>query len=311
MSEHGNALRPRKASKQARVLGVIVAGGLAFLFFAAPPATTAPSSRIPVVAAENFYGDVVAQLGGDHVSVTSIISDPNVDPHAYETNATNAAAVADARLVIQNGLGYDAFIEHLVAASPNPRRTVIVVGALPGHKEGDNPHVWYALSTMPKVAEAVVDVLSRADPPNADFYRARHQVFLESLQPLTRAVARIQDRHLGEPIAATEPVFGYMAQALGLRVLTPHAFQKAIEEGVDPSAAAIAQMEDQLKTHQVKVLVYNTQTVSSITRRTRQMADRLGIPIVGVSETEPPGKSYQQWMLAQLDELDAALNLGK
>jgi zinc/manganese transport system substrate-binding protein len=294
-------------SKHLKALGVTAASGLALLF-ATPSALTAPLPRIPVVAAENFYGDVVEQLAGDHVSVTSIMSDPNVDPHAYETNAKDAAAVADARLVIRNGLGYDAFIDRLLSASPNPSRTVIVVATLTGHKEGDNPHLWYAPSTMPTVAQAVVDALSQADHPNAAFYQARHQVFQESLRPLARAVAQIHDRHLGAPIAVTEPVFDYMARALGLHVLTPVAFQKAIEDGVDPPAAALAQMEDQLKRRQVNVLVYNTQTVSSITRRMRQLADRLGIPVVGVSETEPPRKSYLQWMVEQLEHLDADLS---
>ncbi|HEX4836854.1 MAG TPA: zinc ABC transporter substrate-binding protein [bacterium] len=294
-------------SKQLKALVVAVTCGLALLL-AAPSAPTAPLPRIPVVAAENFYGDIVLQLAGGRVSIISIMSDPNVDPHAYETNAKDAAAIADARLVIRNGLGYDTFIDHLLAASPNPRRTVIVVAALTGHKEGDNPHLWYAPSTMPKVARAVVDALSQADPQNAAFYRARHRMFQESLQPLTRTVARLHDRHLGAPIAVTEPVFDYMARALGLHVLTPEAFQKAIEDGVDPPAAALAQMEDQLKKRQVRVLVYNTQTVSSVTRRLRQLADELSIPVVGVSETEPPGKSYLQWMVGQLEQLDAALS---
>ncbi len=295
-----------KASKHVNAVAATAACGLAVLF-AVSSAPPAPLPRIQVVAAENFYGDVVNQLGGDRVSVTSILSDPNVDPHAYETNAKDAAAVADARLVIQNGLGYDAFIDHLVAASPNPHRTLIVVGALTGHKEGDNPHVWYAPATMPLVAQAVVDALARADPPNAAFYQARHRAFQESLRPLARAVARIHSRYAGAPVAMTEPVFGFMAEALGLHVLTPEAFQKAIEDGVDPSAAALSQMEDQLGTRRVRALLYNTQTVSSVTQRVRQLAERQGIPVVGVSETEPPGKSYQQWMLGQLAQLEAAL----
>lgn len=310
MPKDGNASQDPKASKPVKTLGVIVACVLTLLF-AASSAPTAPLPRIPVVAAENFYGDVAEQLGGDRVSVTSIISDPNVDPHAYETNAKDAAAVADARLVVQNGVGYDAFIDHLLAASPNPRRMVIVVAALTGHKEGDNAHLWYAPSTIPRVALAITSALSHTDPSNRSFYQARHQVFEDSLRPLVRAVAQIRGRYAGAPIAATEPVFEYMSQALGLRILTPQAFQKAIEEGVDPSAAALAQMEDQLRKRQVRVLVYNTQTVSSITRRVRQLADQAGIPVVGVSETEPPGKSFQQWMVGQLENLVAALSRRK
>lgn len=311
MSERGKVWRRRTVSMQAMGRGLIVGWGLALLV-AVPAATTAPSSsRVPVVAAENVYGDVVAQLGGDHVLVTSIMSDPNVDPHAYETSAKDAALIADARLVIQNGMGYDAFIDHLLVASPNPTRTVIVVAALTGHQDGDNAHLWYAPSTMPTVAHAVVDALSQADPRNAVSYQSRLKAFQESLQPLARLIAQIHDRYAGAPLAATEPIFEYTAQALGLRILTPRAFMKAIEEGVDPPALALAQMEDQLRTHQVKVLVYNTQTVSPITRRVRQLAGQVGIPVVGVSETEPPRKSFQQWMQGQLEALDAALSRSK
>jgi zinc/manganese transport system substrate-binding protein len=271
----------------------------------APAAPMAP--RIIVVAAENFYGDIVGQLAGDHVAVTSIISDPNVDPHEYETNARDAAAVANARLVIQNGLGYDAFMDRLMAASPNPQRKLIVVADLTGHKKGDNVHLWYDPPTMQKVAQAVLDVLLQIDPGNATSYRNWYRAFLPSLTPLNQAIAGLKAQHAGTPVAATEPVFGYMAEAIGLKVITPMEFQKAIEEGQDPPAAAMAQMEDQLRKRQVKVLFYNTQTVSPITTRVQQLAKQVGVPVVGVSETEPPGKSYQQWMLSQLEQLRRAL----
>jgi len=310
MSGHTLASGHRKASKLAMGLGAIVALGLALLF-AASSAPTAPSSHIRVVAAENFYGNIVEQLGGNHVSVISIMSDPNVDPHAYETSTKDGAAVADARLVIQNGIGYDAFIDHLVAASPNPKRTVIVVAALTGHKDGDNMHLWYEPSTMPKVARAVVDALTKADSANGAFYQARLKAFQESLAPIDHLVSLIRERYAGAPLAATEPIFEYTAEALGLRILTPETFMKAIEEGVDPSAAALAQMEDQLRTHQVRVLIYNTQTVSPITTRVRQLAGQMGIPIVGVSETEPPRKSFQLWMEDELAAVDAALSRSK
>ncbi len=287
-----------------------VVTGLACLLLV-PSVTAAPPSRIKVVAAENFYGDIVGQLTGDHVSITNILSDPNVDPHAYETNARDAAAVANARLVIQNGLGYDTFIDRLIAASPNPQRTLIVVANLTGHKRGDNVHIWYDPPTMPKVAQAVVNFLIRIDPGSAASYRDWYRVFQASLQPLTRKIAALKTRYAGAPIAVTEPVFYYTAQAIGLNVLTPMAFQKAIEEGVDPPATAVAQMEDQLRKHQVRVLLYNRQTVSPITTRMQQFAKQLGIPVVGVSETLPSRKTYQQWMLGQLDELDAALGQGK
>jgi len=297
------------ASKTSTLITVIaVAIGL----LSAPGSTpAAPPGRLVVAAAENFYGDIVGQLGGNHVAVTSIISDPNVDPHEYVTSARDAAAVANARLVIQNGLGYDEFLSRLMAASPNPRRRLIVVADLTGHKKGDNVHVWYDPPTIPKLAQAVLDALVEIDPGNATSYRRGDRAFQASLVPLGQAIAAIKAQHSGAPGAFTEPVFGYMAAALGLQVLTPVAFQKAIEEGRDPPAAALAQMEDQLKKHEVKVLVYNTQTVSPITTRVQELAKRVGVPAVGVSETEPPGKSYQQWMLSQLEALRAALAQGK
>ena len=271
------------------VLGAPVASGAA----AAP-------SRVAVVAAENFYGDLVGQIGGDHVAVTSIIVDPTVDPHEYEVSAKDGAAVANARLVIQNGLGYDGFMTRLLNASPRRDRKLIVVGSLVGRKDGDNPHVWYAPATMPKLAQVVAEALVGLDPANAASYRTRLGAFTASMKRLNDEVARLRARYAGTPVGATEPVFGYMSDALGLRVLTPRAFQKAVEEGEEPPAAAVAQMEDQLRTHRVRVLLYNLQTVTPITTKVRQRAKQLGIPVVGVTETEPPGKTYQQWMLGQL-----------
>jgi len=269
------------------------------------------ASRVVVVAAENFYGDIVGQVGGDHVAVTSILSDPNVDPHEYETNARDAAAVANARLVIQNGLGYDAFLDRLMKASPTSRRRLIVVADLTGHKKGDNVHLWYDPPTIPKLAPAILDALVRIDPANATSYRNWYRAFQASLPPLTQAIGGLKGRYAGTPVAATEPVFGYMAQAAGLNVITPMEFQKAIEEGQDPPAAAIAQMEDHLKKRQVRLLLYNTQTVSPITNRVRDLAKQAGVPVVGVSETLPPGKSFQQWMLSQLEQVRLALSQGK
>jgi zinc/manganese transport system substrate-binding protein len=298
-------------SRRAYVLGMIMVVGLGLL--GAPRAAPAASvaSPIIVVAAENFYGDIVGQIGGDHVAVTNIITDPNVDPHEYIINARDGAAVANARLVIQNGIGYDDFMNHLMAASPNPQRKVILVAELTGHKKGDNLHLWYDPPTIPKVAQAVLEALVQIDPGNATSFRNWYRAFQASLLPLNQAIASIKAQYGGTPVACTEPVFGYTAAALGLNVLTPIEFQKAIEEGEDPPASAMAKMEDQLKTHQVKVLLYNTQTVSPITTRVRELAKRVGVPVVGVSETEPPGKSFQQWMLSQLEALRAALAAGK
>jgi zinc/manganese transport system substrate-binding protein len=298
------------ASRVATLLGGIILAVQLWGVPASAPAA-APAGRVVVVAAENFYGDIVGQLGGDHVAVRSIISDPNVDPHEYESSARDAAAVADARLVIQNGLGYDAFVDRLLKASPNPQRRLIVVADLTGHHKGDNVHIWYDPPTMPKVAQTVYEALLQLDPGNATSFRNWYRAFQASLPPLTQAIDRLRAQYAGTAVAATEPVFGYMAQATGLNVITPVAFQKAIEEGDDPPAAAMAQMEDQLKQHQAKVLLYNTQTVSPITTRVRQLAKQAGVSVVGVSETEPPGKSFQTWMLSQLEQLRTALGQGR
>ena len=271
------------------------------------PRTAAAPTRIVVVAAENFYGDIVGQIGGDRVAVTSIIVDPSVDPHEYEVSAKDGAAVANARLVIQNGLGYDSFMTRLLKASPSRDRKSIVVGSLMGRKDGDNPHVWYDPATMPRLAQVVADALVELDPAHAPSYRGWLRAFTVSMKRLNDEVARLKARYAGTAVGATEPVFGYMADALGLNVLTPRAFQKAIEEGEEPPAAAVAQMDDQLRTHRVKALFYNMQAVTPITTKVRERAKQLGIPVVGVTETEPPGKIYQQWMLGQLAQLDSAL----
>jgi zinc/manganese transport system substrate-binding protein len=300
--------RARLAASLVTVIGTLAAGMLA----APHPARAVPApSRVIVVAAENFYGDIVGQIGGDHVAVTNIISDPNVDPHEYETNARDAAAVANASLVIQNGLGYDAFMDKLLAASPNPSRKVILVSELTGHKKGDNVHIWYDPPTLPKLAQTVLEALVKIDPASATSYRNWYRAFQASLPPLTQAIAAMKGQYAGTPVAATEPVFGYMAQAVGLNVITPIEFQKAIEEGEDPPAAAIAQMEDHLKKHQVRLLIYNVQTVSPITTRVRQVAKQAGVPVVPVSETLPAGKSFQQWMLSELEQIRQALGPAK
>lgn len=299
------------SSRRARFVASIVAVGVGML--GAPHAARAvpAASRVVIVAAENFYGDIVGQIGGNHVAVTSIIIDPNVDPHEYETNAKDAAAVANARLIIQNGLGYDAFLDRLMKASPNPHRKLIVVAELTGHTKGDNVHLWYDPSTIPNLAQAIFEALVQIDSANTTSYRNRYRAFQASLPALTQAIAGLKGQYAGTPVAATEPVFGYMAQAVGLNVITPTAFQKAIEEGEDPPAAAIAQMEDHLKKRQVKLLLYNTQTASPITKRVQQLAKQAGVPVVGVSETLPPGKSFQQWMLSQLEQIRLALSQGK
>ncbi|HEV2282204.1 MAG TPA: zinc ABC transporter substrate-binding protein [bacterium] len=269
-------------------------------------AAAAPA-RFPVVAAENFYGDVVGQIAGDHVLLTSIISDPNADPHEYGSSTRDMAAIGRARLVIINGLGYDGFMLKLIKAAPNPQREVMDVAHLAGKKEGDNWHIWYDPAVILKFARAVTGVFVRVDAPNARSYQDSLLLFDASYRPFTDKIAAMRARFGGTPIGATEPIFENMAAALDFKILTTKEFQKSVEEGEDPPARAIAEMEDQIRKHAIKVLIYNVQTVSPVTARIRKDAGRLGVPVVGVSETLPPGLSYQRWMLKQSDELEQAL----
>lgn len=271
------------------------------------PMFTGGSGAIVVAAGENFYGDILHQVGGDHVTVYAFISDPSADPHAFESNAGHARAVADARVVVENGLGYDAFMERLLRASPRADRKVINVQRLVGAPDGANPHLWYDPTVIPRVAEAAAGALASADPGHAEDYRANLRRFSESMQPLTDRIASLRDRFRGAPVALTEPVAAYLADALGLEVRSPGDFTKAVEEGNDPPAAATAAMQDLIKHHQVKALIYNRQAATRITARILDLARANAVAVVGVSETEPPGKAFQAWMLAELADLEAAL----
>jgi zinc/manganese transport system substrate-binding protein len=262
---------------------------------------------ITVVAAENFYGDVIGQIAGSRISLTSIISDPNADPHEYASNTRDMAAIARARLVVVNGIGYDTFMSRLLTAAPNAARAVMDVARLAGKKQGDNLHIWYDPAVMPVFAKAVTEFFARLDPPNATPYRARLRQFEASYKVLTAKVSTMRSKFAGAPLGATEPLFDYMAAALGMKMLTAREFQKAVEDGQDPPARAIAEMEEQLGRHQIKTLMYNIQTVSPITERVRKDAVRLGVPVVGISETLPAGLSYQGWMTKQLIDLERAL----
>lgn len=300
-----------RAQTTAVIVAAFVAVWLASAGVRGGAAAAPPASKPVIVAGENFYGDVTSQIAGNHVTVISIISDPNADPHEYESSANDAGEIARASLVIMNGLGYDDFVPRMMSASPNASRKVINVEQLMGHKTGDNVHLWYDPATMPKVAQTITDDLVQIDPANAQYYHDWLAQFMTSLGPLHQKIAEMHAKYAGVPVAFTEPVFGYMAAAIGFNVLTPEAFQKAIEDGTEPPASAIAQNEDQYRTHQIKILLYNVQTVTPITTNVQKRAKELGIPVVGVSETEPLGQTFQFWMLNQLNEIDTALSATK
>jgi zinc/manganese transport system substrate-binding protein len=270
----------------------------------------AQDAKIQVVAAENFYGDVVHQLGGDHVDVTSILSNPDEDPHLFEASPKTARALQHANLVVYNGADYDPWMAKLLNASKNnAKRTIIVAADLIGKKSGDNPHLWYNPATMPAVARAVTTALETADPANKSAYDANLAKFLDSLKPIDAKVADLHGRYAGVPVTATEPVFGYMSDAIGLTMRNMR-FQLATMNDTEASASDIAAFERDLREKRVRVLIYNSQATEALTKRMLKLAQQSHVPTMSVTETEPAGKNYQVWMLSQLDALSAALAAG-
>jgi zinc/manganese transport system substrate-binding protein len=265
-------------------------------------------STLDVVASTNVYGDITAQIGGAHVRVTSVLSDPNADPHLFEPGTQNGLAVAQAKVVIQNGVGYDDFMGRLESASPSSSRIVVTIADVLGvHGRDANPHLWYDVPRLPRIAGAIAAGLEKADAKHAGAYRAGLDRFVKSLRPLDEEVRRIRTRYAGRPVAYTEPVPGYLVAALGLRNLAPAAFTRAIQNGSEPPAEAVAAMNALIAGHRVDVLLYNSQAVSPITARVRAAAKQAGIPVVGVTETLPRHLTFQQWQLAQVRSLQRAL----
>ncbi|WP_186016857.1 metal ABC transporter solute-binding protein, Zn/Mn family [Burkholderia gladioli] len=272
--------------------------------FAGPAA--AQTAKLQVVAAENFYGDVIKQIGGANVSVTSILSNPDQDPHLFEASPKTARALQHANLVVYNGADYDPWMAKLLAASKNATRKTIVVADLVGKKPGDNPHLWYDPATMPAAALAISAALGAADPSHKADYDANLAGFLASLKPIDATVAALRAQYKGVPVTATEPVFGYMSDAIGLEMRNLR-FQLATMNDTEASATDIAAFENDLRKRQVKVLIYNSQAEEPMTKRMLKIAKDASVPTVSVTETQPAGKTFQQWMLAQLDALGAAL----
>jgi len=299
------------------VIGIIVIFiFLAILSFALNrkayvPQTSNTSSVIQVVAAENFYGDIVKQLGGNHVSVLSILSDPNADPHEYESSVQDAIAVAKANIVIENGFDYDTWMDKLLSASPNKNRVVLVGHQIADHTLPDNPHVWYGFDNVHTIAGRITEVLKQQDPADSGEFDQNLTTFDNSLQPLEQKIADIKAKYNGTPVGLTETIYLYQTIPEGLHVLTPFNFEKAIAEGNDPSADDVATTNDQITKKGVKVLIYNEQTITPITTNLQNEAKQLNIPIIPVWETEPQGKTYQTWMMGQLTDLENALQSTK
>ena len=264
---------------------------------------------VTAIGAENEYANVISQLGGKYVRVSAILSNPNTDPHTFESSASVTQEVSGAQLVVQNGVGYDSFMNKIEAAAPSSARTVIDVQNLLGLPDSTpNPHLWYSPSTMPAVAKAIAAALSRLQPAHAAFFAASLRRFDASLQPWYRAIAQFKAAYPGTPVATTEPVGDYMLQAAGTRNLTPFSFQADIMNGVDPSPQDVSLQNSLFSGHQVKVFVYNQQVTDSLTESFLTQARKYGIPVVGVYETMPtPGYDYQSWMLAEVTALQKAV----
>jgi zinc/manganese transport system substrate-binding protein len=282
----------------------LVAAVLAASAFVIAPAL---ADQVKIVAAENFYGDVASQVGGANVAVTSILSSPDQDPHLFEASAETARALADARIVIVNGVDYDPWMEKLLGAHKSSGRKEIVVAQLVGRKAGDNPHLWYDPDAVKAMGKALTAVLDAIDPDHKAEYDKGEAHFLESLKPLDAKIADMRRKYAGAPVTASEPVFGYQAGLIGLKVLNEK-FALAVMNNAEPGASEVAAFENDLKGRKVRAMLYNAQASEPAAQRLVQMAKDNGVPVVGVSETEPPNSNYQTWMLGQLDALDAALS---
>jgi zinc/manganese transport system substrate-binding protein len=287
-----------------KMLFAVAAAAFVGLVACAP--ARAADGKIEVLAAENFYGDVALQIGGDRVAVTSVLNNPDQDPHLFETSPDVVRKVAAAQITVYNGADYDPWMEKLLQAAGKSGSAVIVAADLVHKKAGDNPHLWYDPPTMPAVAKALAAAFAAADPAHKDEYTARLKTFLASLAPLNETIAAIDKKYAGTPVAATEPVFGYMAAALKLQ-MHDERFQIAVMNDTEPSARDLAAFEQDLKGRRVRVLFYNKQATDNLVSHLVALAHASGIPVVGVTETCPPGLSYQTWMLNELNATAQAL----
>ncbi|HLH14399.1 MAG TPA: zinc ABC transporter substrate-binding protein [Solirubrobacteraceae bacterium] len=275
-------------------------------------ASGSSTATVDAVGAENEYANVIEQVGGKYVKVTAIESNPNTDPHTFEASPSVARAVSAAALLVENGVGYDTFMEKIEAASPSSSRKVIDVQKLLGLPDSTrNPHLWYKPSTMPAVARALVADLSALQPAHATYFRENARRFDESLRPWYAAIAKFKAAHAGAPVATSEPVGDYMLEAVGAKNMTPFTLQASIMNGTDPAPQNVTLQNSLFSSHKVKVFVYNQQVTDTLTNSFRELALERGIPVVGVYETMPaPGYDYQSWMLTEVEALEKALTKG-
>jgi len=313
--DRGRAVRARGAGRRplAILLLAVLAAVLATVAVALPSgALTGPGAgagKIVAVGAENQYADLISQVGGKYVQASALMSSPSTDPHTFEASIAVAREVGSAQLVVQNGLGYDSFMNAIESAAPSTGRTVVDVQRLLGRPDDTpNPHLWYDPATMPRVASAVAAALARVQPSHATYFRANAAAFAASLGPLRAAVASFKSAYAGVPVAVSEPVANYLLTALGADNRTPWTFQSDVMNGVDPSPQDVAAQRALFTGHKVRAFLYNRQVTDALTESFVTLANQNHIQVVGVSETMPePGYRYQSWMLATVHDLRAAV----
>jgi len=278
---------------------------------AAGCASSAASARpgvISAIGAENEYANVLSQIGGRYVHVSSILDNPNSDPHTFEASASVAQQVSAAQIIVQNGVGYDSFMNRIESATPNSARKVITVQHVLGLPDSTpNPHLWYRPSAMPAVARAIAAGLAKLQPAHTAYFQANLRTFDRSLAPWLTAIAQFKAKYPHAAVATTEPVADYLLQAMGADNLTPFRFQAGIMNGVDPSPQDIALVKSLFTEHKVRAFVYNQQVTDALTVSMRQAAAQAGVPVVGVYETMPAGYRYQSWMLAEVRAIQRAV----
>ncbi len=290
---------------------VLVASTLALSACGTSSSTQPPSSNssIRVVAAENFWGSIAKQIGGSHANVTSIITNPNTDPHAYEPTAQDGRIIASAQMVIENGVGYDSWAAQLIAANPSPSQVILNVGTLVGIPLGGNPHRWYDPANVYQVISAITTDYQKLDPANEAYFAAQKNAFeTKSLASYNALIKEIRAKYSGTPIGASESIVSPLAQALGLKLITPYTFLQAISEGTDPTAADKATIDHQIKTKQIKIYIFNSQNATPDVQAQLTEAKAEGIPIVKVTETLVPATAtFQSWQTSELQSIAAAL----
>jgi zinc/manganese transport system substrate-binding protein len=265
--------------------------------------------KVQVVAAENFWGSIAAQVGGEHVNVISIIVNPNADPHDYEPTPADARTIANAGYVIFNGAGYDPWVRQQLDANPVSGRSELEIGKFLDKQEGDNPHFWYNPDYVTRVVNQITSDLKHLDATDAAYFDQQNQQFLTvGLKGYHTLITTIQQKYQGTPVGATESIFAYLASALGLNLITPPGFMKAISEGIEPTAEDKATFDQQVTQKLIKVFVYNKQNATPDTDVLKAKAQQAGIPLVAITETLDPGNaSFQEWQSAQLQALEQAL----